>query len=101
MSVLNDFESMRLYRKRAAHFERIADGCSFAQDQYRYRLVADHYTALADTVQRIDKARVTQRLESLRAMRKKISQRGLPRASFLLSKPHLVADESSHNHHQR
>jgi len=71
MSILNDFESIRLYRKRAEHFERIADGCSVAQEQYRYRVVAHHYTALADTVQRIDKARVTQRLESLRAMRKK------------------------------
>jgi hypothetical protein len=52
MSVLNDFESMRLYRKRAEHFERLADGCSVAQEQYRHRLVADHYTVLADTVQR-------------------------------------------------
>jgi hypothetical protein len=77
MSVLNDFESIRLYRKRAEHFERLADRCSVAQEQYRHRLVAHHYTALADTVQRTEKARVTQRLESLRTMRNEIRQRGL------------------------
>jgi hypothetical protein len=77
MSVLNDFESMRLYRKRAEHFERLADDCLIAGEQNRYRLIAHHYSTLADTVQRTDKARITQRLENLRAMRKKIGQRGL------------------------
>ena len=77
MSVLNDFESMRLYRKRAEHFERLADSCLVAEEQYRYRLVARHYTVLADTVQRTDNARVTQRLKSLRAMREEIGQREL------------------------
>ena len=77
MSVLNDFESMRLYRKRAADFERLANGCLVADERYRYRLIAHHYTVLADTVQRTDKARVTQRLESLRAMREEFGQRGL------------------------
>ena len=75
MSVLNDFETMRLYRKRAEHFERLADRCSVAEERQRYRLVAHHYNALANTVQRTDKARVNQRLERLRAARKEISRR--------------------------
>ena len=69
MSVLGDFESMRLYRKRAAEFERLADSCSLAEVRYRYRLIANHYAALADTVERSDKARVTRRLEALKAKR--------------------------------
>jgi hypothetical protein len=75
MSILNDFESMRLYRRRADHFGRLADRCSVTQEQYRYRLVEHHYNVLADAVQRTDKARVAQRLESLRAMRKEIRRR--------------------------
>jgi hypothetical protein len=74
MSVLNDFESIRLYRKRAEHFERLADRCAVAEEQQRYRLVANHYNALANTVQRTDKARVNQRLERLRAARKEIGR---------------------------
>jgi hypothetical protein len=74
MSVLNDFESMRIYRKRAEHFQRLADDCLVAEEQYRYRLVAHHYTVLADTVQQTDKARMAQCLQSLRAMREEIGQ---------------------------
>jgi len=76
MSVLNDFENMRLYRKRAEHFERLADGCLAAEEQYRYRRVSHHYTVLAEIVQRTDKARAIRRLESLRAMREEIGRRG-------------------------
>jgi hypothetical protein len=72
MSVLNDFESMRLYRKRAEHFERLANDCLVAEERYRYLRVAHHYTVLTDTVQQTDKARVTQRLESLRTRAKKL-----------------------------
>ena len=74
MSVLNDFETMRLYRKRAEHFERLADRCSVAEERQRYRLVAHHYNALANAVQRTDKARVNQLLERLRAARKEVSR---------------------------
>jgi hypothetical protein len=69
MSVLGDFESMRLYRKRAAEFERLADSCPLAAVRSRYRLIARHYAVLADTVERSDKARVTRRLEALKARR--------------------------------
>src|SRR6516165_34326 len=70
MSVLGDFESMRLYRKRAAEFERLADSCPLAAVRSRYRLIAHHYAVLADTVERSDKARVTRRLEALKARRR-------------------------------
>jgi hypothetical protein len=76
MSVLGDFESMRLYRKRAAEFERLADACLVADERNRYRLIAHHYTELADTVERSDKARVTRRLETLREIREADSHRG-------------------------
>ncbi len=77
MSILDDFESMRLYRTRAAEFERLADACLVDDERYRYRLVAHHYAELADMVERSDKDRVTRRLESLRAMREeKIGQPG-------------------------
>jgi hypothetical protein len=76
MPVLDDFESMRLYRNRAAKFERLADACLDADVRDRYRLIAHHYTVLANMVERSDKARVTQRLEALRAMRQAVRQRG-------------------------
>jgi hypothetical protein len=76
MSVLGDFESMRLYRTRAAEFERLAGACLVADEQYRYHLIARRYSELADMVERSDKARVTQHLETLRAMREEIAQRG-------------------------
>lgn len=74
MSILNDFENMRLYRKRAEHFDRLADDCLVAEERYRYRRVAHHYTALAEIVQRTDKARVTERLARLRSMREEIGR---------------------------
>lgn len=60
---------MRRYRERAAEYEHLADACSVAEIRYRYRLVAHRYTELADMVERSDKARGTQRLETLREMR--------------------------------
>ena len=65
MSVLSDFESMRLYRKRALEFEQLADASLLTDERYRYRQIANHYTELANTVERSDKAR----LEKLRARR--------------------------------
>jgi hypothetical protein len=76
MSVLDDFESMRLYRKRAAEFERLADACLAADERNRYRRVAHHYTELADAVERSDKTRVTQRLEALKEIREADGQCG-------------------------
>jgi hypothetical protein len=76
MSVLGDFESMRLYRKRALEFEQLADASLLTDVRYRYRLIAQHYTELANTVERSDKARITPRLDALRARREMISERG-------------------------
>ncbi len=76
MSVLNDFESMRRYRKRAAEFEQLADACLAANVRYRYRVIAHHYTELAGSLERCDKVRVTQALEALREIRKANGQRG-------------------------
>jgi hypothetical protein len=70
MSVLGDFESIRLYRKRAAEFERLAESCPLTEVRHRYRVIAHHYAALANTVERSDKARVTRRLEALKAKRR-------------------------------
>jgi hypothetical protein len=76
MSVLGDFESMRLYRKRALEFEQLADASLLTEVRYRYQLIAQHYTELANTVERSDKARITPRLDALRARREMISERG-------------------------
>jgi hypothetical protein len=80
MSVLGDFESMRLYRKRALEFEQLADASLLTEVRCRYRLIAQHYTELANTVERSDKARITPRLDALRARREMISERGSVRA---------------------
>jgi hypothetical protein len=76
MSVLSDFESMRLYRKRALEFERLANATLLTEVRYRYRQIAYHYTELANTIARSDKARVSSRLEALRARREMVSERG-------------------------
>ena len=74
MSVLGDFESMRLYRKRALAFEELADACLLTQVRDRYRLIALHYTELANAVERSDKARISSRLDALRARGEMISE---------------------------
>jgi hypothetical protein len=75
MSVLSDFESMRIYRQRALEFERLADASLLSDVRYRYRLIANHYAELANTVERSDKAKITPRLEALRARRDIINER--------------------------
>jgi hypothetical protein len=69
MSVLSDFVSMRLYRKRALEFEQLANASLLTEVRNRYRQIAYHYTELADTIARSDKARISSRLEDLRARR--------------------------------
>jgi hypothetical protein len=63
MSVLDDFERMRLYRKRASEFEWLADNSSV---RLRYYIIARHYTELADRQEQSDKARISERLERVR-----------------------------------
>jgi hypothetical protein len=76
MSVLGDFESMRLYRKRALEFEHLADASLLTDVRYRYQQIANHYTELANMVERSDKARINSRLKGLRARRKMVSEWG-------------------------
>jgi hypothetical protein len=80
MSVLSDFESMRIYRQRALEFARLADASLLSDVRYRYQLIANHYAELANTVERSDKAKTTPRLEALRARREMISERRSVRA---------------------
>jgi hypothetical protein len=77
MSVLDDFERMRLYRKQAAEFNLMADNASATSEQRRYRSIARHYSELADREQQADKARMLDRLQQLRRKRE-ATRTGLP-----------------------
>jgi len=69
MSVLDDFVRMRRYRNRAAEFDELADIEGFSVAGRRYRTIARHYKELADREERLDKARMAQRLELLTVKR--------------------------------
>jgi hypothetical protein len=56
MSVLDDFVRMRLYRKRAAEFQWLADNATIATVRRRYRSIARHYSELADREEQSDRA---------------------------------------------
>src|SRR6266700_131206 len=71
MSVLDDFVRMRRYRNRAAEFDELADIEGFSVAGRRYRTIARHYKELADREERLDKARVAERLELLRVKRQR------------------------------
>jgi len=58
-----------LYRDRAAEFELLADAEPLSQVRLRYRIIAQHYEALADREERADKARMAERLERLKVER--------------------------------
>ncbi len=60
---------MRRYRNRAAEFDELADIEGFSVAGRRYRTIARHYKELADREERLDKARMAQRLELLRVKR--------------------------------
>jgi ABC-type phosphate transport system auxiliary subunit len=75
MSVLDDFERMRLYRKRAAEFQWLADNALVPSVQRRYRTIARHYNELADREEQSDKARMVERIERLRLKRKEAAKR--------------------------
>jgi hypothetical protein len=74
MSVLDDFARMRLYRKRAAEFEQLADTTLVTVAQRRYRTIARHYRELADREERADKARMAEHLELLRLRRREAAE---------------------------
>jgi len=77
MSVLDDFVRMRLYRKRAAEFNELADTEGFSVVGRRYRSIARHYKELADREESLDKARMAERLELLRMKREAAAQAAL------------------------
>jgi hypothetical protein len=74
MSVLDDFARMRLYRNRAAEFEKLADKALVPTAQRRYRTIARHYRELADREERADKARMAEHLELLRLRRREAAE---------------------------
>jgi hypothetical protein len=78
MSVLDDFVRMRLYRKRAAEFQWLADNATIATVQRRCRTIARHYSELADREEQADKARMAERIERLRLQR----QQAAPKATL-------------------
>jgi hypothetical protein len=86
MSVLDDFVRMRLYRDRAAEFNLLADTEPLSQVRLRYRLIAQHYKALADREERADKARLAEGLERLKRQRER-------KAAWAISSITLVAAE--------
>jgi hypothetical protein len=67
MSVLDDFVRVRRYRNRAAEFDELADIEGFSVVGRRYRTIARHYKELADREERLDKARMAERLELLKS----------------------------------
>jgi hypothetical protein len=77
MSVLDDFVRMRLYRKRAAEFQWLADNATVATVQRRYRTIARHYTELADREEQSDKARMAERLKRLRLQREQMAEQAI------------------------
>jgi hypothetical protein len=74
MSVLDDFARMRLYRNRAAEFEKLADTALVPTAQHRCRTIARHYRELAEREERADKARMAEHLELLRLRRRKAAE---------------------------
>jgi hypothetical protein len=69
MSVLDDFARMRLYRKKAAEFQWLADSAPVPSVQRRYRVIARHYSDLADREEQADKSRMAERLKRLKLQR--------------------------------
>jgi hypothetical protein len=87
MSVLDDFARIRVYRERASEFEWLADNEPISDVRLRYRIVARHYSELADREERSDKAKMAERLKQLKQKRAEAAkQKGLPapRPSFFL-----------------
>jgi hypothetical protein len=67
---LDHFVRMRHYRDRAAEFELLADAEPPSQVRLRYRIIAQHYKALADREERADQTRMAERLERLKLERR-------------------------------
>ena len=74
MSLLDDFARMRLYRKRASEFELLAVTEPLHGARLRYRIVARHYSELADREEQSDIARMAEHLELLRLKRREAAE---------------------------
>ena len=81
MSVLDDFERMRLFRKQAAEFHSLADNVAAPSERRRYQSIARHYSELADREEQADRARMAQRLAELRLRRQQAADRINSRAA--------------------
>jgi len=77
MSVLETFERMRLYQRRASEFDELADTAVDSGMARRYRTIARHYKELADREERSDKAGVAERLELLRVERESTAEQAI------------------------
>jgi hypothetical protein len=99
MSVLDDFMRMRLYRKRAAEFDELADVEGFSDAGRRYRGIARHYKELAEREEQLDKARIAERLTLLRVRRQAAAQTALAAKSgaqvLILRRPGPQRPQSS------
>jgi hypothetical protein len=78
MSVLDDFERILLYRKRASEFELLAETEVSPDVRLRFRIVARHYRELMDRELQADKARMAELIERARLQR----QQAAPKASL-------------------
>ena len=73
MSVLDVLVKIRRYRSRAADFRELAEASANADLRDRNLAVAEHYSALADAEERSERAKVIERLESLKADRQRMA----------------------------
>jgi hypothetical protein len=73
MSVLDDFERIRLYRERASEFESLAETEAFPDVRLRFRIIARHYRELMDRELHADKARMTELIERARHQRQQVA----------------------------
>jgi hypothetical protein len=65
---------MRLYRERASEFELLAETEQLLEARLRYRVVAHHYSELADREEQSDNTRMAKHLELLRLKRRQAAE---------------------------
>jgi hypothetical protein len=74
---MDDFARMRLYRKKAAEFQWLADNAPVPSVQRRYRAIARHYNELADREEKSDKAKMAERLKQLKLQRQEAAEKAI------------------------
>jgi hypothetical protein len=75
------------YRKRASEFEQLAETEPLSAARLRYRIVARHYSELADREERTDKARMAEHLELLKSKRREAAEYAVLSARSLPTDP--------------